>query len=157
MQSYKKIVENLIKKNISISVAESCTGGQLSKFLTDIPGISKIFNMGLITYSNKSKNLILNISLSIINNNGAVSEKIAYLMSKNLFKISKSRLCISTTGIAGPSGGSKNKPIGLVYVGFTFNNKTFVHKKKFYGNRKKIQNDTVKFCIKESNKLIKNI
>jgi len=154
MRYYKKIIEDLINENISISVAESCTGGQLSKFLTDIPGISKIFNMGLITYSNKSKNIILKISLNTINYNGAVSEKIAYLMSKNLYKISKSKLCISTTGIAGPSGGSKKKPKGLVYIGFTFNKKTFVYKKNFIGNRKKIQIDTVKFCLKEIKKLI---
>ena len=154
MQFYSKIIENLIQRNISISVAESCTGGQLSKFLTEVPGISKIFNMGLITYSNKAKSLILQISPNIINKNGAVSEKIAYLMSKNLFRISKSELCISTTGIAGPEGGTRNKPKGLVYIGFTYKRKTFVFKKKFYGNRIKIQTDTVKFCLKEIKKLI---
>jgi PncC family amidohydrolase len=154
MSSYKNIIKKLIKKNISISIAESCTGGQLSKFFTDYPSISKIFHMGLITYSNKSKSLILNIPPSVIKYHGAVSEKIAYLMSRNLAKISKSKLCISTTGIAGPSGGSKNKPVGLVFTAITFNKKTIVFKKKFNGNRKKIQKDTVNFCLKEIDKLI---
>ena len=154
MFSYKKIVNNLIKKNITISVAESCTGGQLSKFFTDIPGISKIFNLGVITYSNNSKSMILNISPKLIKNYGAVSKKVAHLMSNNIYKISKSKLCVSTTGIAGPSGASKNKPIGLVYIGITFNKRTLVFKKKFDGNRKKIQKDTVKFCLEEIKKLI---
>ena len=153
MSSYKNITDNLIKKNISISVAESCTGGQLSKFFTDKPGISKIFHMGLITYSKKSKSLILGISSKLIKNHGEVSEKIAYLMSRNLSKMSKSKICVATTGIAGPSGGTQKKPIGLVYIGITFNKKTFVFKKKFNGDRKKIQNDTVIFCLKEINKL----
>ena len=92
MPSYKNIIKNLIKKNISISVAESCTGGQLSKYLTDKPGISKVFNMGLITYSKKSKSFILGIPFKLIKNHGEVSEKIAYLMSTNLSKMSKSKI-----------------------------------------------------------------
>ena len=110
--------------------------------------------MGLITYSNKSKTIILNIPSNLIKNHGAVSEKIANLMSKNLYKISKSKLCISTTGIAGPSGGSINKRVGLVYIGITFNKKTVVFKKQFNGNRKKIQKETILFCLKEINNLI---
>ena len=154
MCSYKKITDILIKKNISISVAESCTGGQLSEYLTDKPGISKVFNMGLITYSKKSKNLILGIPFKLIKNHGEVSEKIAYLMSTNLSKMSKSKICVATTGIAGPSGGTQKKPVGLVFIGITFNKKTSVFKKKFKGNRKKIQKDTVIFCLKEIYKLI---
>ena len=154
MYSYKKIINNLIKKKLSISLAESCTGGQLSKIFTDVPGISSIFDMALITYSNKSKSLLLKISPTLIKKYGAVSEKIAYHMSNNLFKISKSKICISTTGIAGPSGGSAKKPIGLVYIGITFNKKTVVFKKNFLGVRKKIQEDTVIFCLKEINKLL---
>jgi PncC family amidohydrolase len=154
MASYKKIINSLIIKNISISIAESCTGGQLSKFFTNYAGISKIFNMGLITYSNEAKNMLLNISPKIITKYGAVSEKVAFLMARNLSKYSKSKLCISTTGIAGPDGGSKLKPVGLVFIGITFNRKTYVLKKKFLGDRKKIQNDTVLFCLKEIKKLI---
>jgi len=111
MPLYKKIINTLICKKISVSVTESFTGGGLSKVFTDIPGISNIFNMGLITYSNKSKNVILNIPLSTIKKYGAVSEEVACLMSKNLSKISGSNLCISTTGIAGPSGGTKKNQL----------------------------------------------
>ena len=110
--------------------------------------------MGLITYSNNAKSILLNISPAVIKKYGAVSEKVAFLMTKNLSKYSKSKLCIATTGIAGPDGGSKLKPIGLVYIGITFNKKSFVLKKKFLGNRKKIQRDTVLFCLKEIKKLI---
>ena len=151
---YNKIIKHLIKKNITVSVAESCTGGQLSKSFTDFPGVSKIFNLGVITYSNESKINILKISKKIINEYGAVSEKTAYLMSKNLFKITKSKLCISTTGIAGPKGASKTKPLGLVYIGLTFKEKTVVFKKNFKGNRKEIQKSVVFFCYKKIKNLI---
>ena len=154
MYSYKKIINNLIKKKLSISFAESCTGGQLSKIFTDIPGISKIFEMAFITYSNKSKILLLKISPDLLKKYGAVSEKTAYQMSNNLFKISKSKICVSTTGIAGPTGGTLKKPVGLVYIGITFDKKTLVFKKNFLGGRKKIQKDTVIFCLEEINKLL---
>ena len=154
MSSFKNILNVLIKKNITISVAESCTGGRLSIFFTKKSGISKIFNMGLVTYSNQSKNKILNVPMFKIKKYGSVSKEVAYLMSKNLSKISNSKLCISTTGIAGPSGNTALKPVGLIFIGFTINNKTLVIKKKFTGSRKKIQNDTVEFCIKKICKLI---
>ena len=154
MSSYSKTINDLIKKNISISIAESFTGGQIIKTLTDIPGISKVFNMGLVTYSNESKKLLLGISFSIINKYGAVSEEVSKLMSKNLSKISKSDLSISTTGIAGPSGATKNKPIGLIFITFTFKKKTYTFKKKLYGSRSKIQKDAVDLCFKEIKKLI---
>ena len=154
MYFYKKIINSLIKKKLSISFAESCTGGQLSKVFTDVPGVSTIFDMALITYSNKSKSLLLKIPLALIKKYGAVSEKVAYKMSNNLFKISKSKICVSTTGIAGPLGGSAKKPVGLVYIGITFNKKTLIFKKKFSGSRKKIQKDTVIFCLKEIDKLL---
>ena len=154
MYSYKKIINILIQKEISISVSESFTGGQLSKAFTDISGISKIFQMGIITYSNKSKNLILKIPLSIIKKHGAVSEEVAILMSQSLSKISKSDLSISTTGIAGPLGGSKAKPVGLAYISITFLKKTYTYKKKFQGSRSKIQREAVDFCFKQIQMLI---
>ena len=154
MYSNKKIIISLIKKNISISIAESFTGGLLSKSFTDISGVSKIFNMGLITYSNKSKNLILNVPNSIIKKHGAVSKEVSIIMSKHLSKISKSDLTISTTGIAGPLGGSKYKPIGLGYISITYLKKTYTFKKRFNGSRHKIQKDAIKFCFKEVQKLI---
>ena len=154
MPSYKKIINELIKRNISISVAESCSGGQLSSTITKVPGVSKIFNMGIVTYSNQAKNSLLKIPISKIIKHGAVSKEVALSMVLKLAKLSKSKICISTTGISGPSGGTKNKPIGLVYIGVKFNKQVFVVKKIFIGDRKKIQNDTVLFCLKEIKKLI---
>ena len=154
MPSYKKIINELIKRNISISVAESCSGGQLSSTITKIPGISKIFNMGIIAYSNQAKSSLLKIPISKIIKNGAVSEEIALSMVLNLAKLSKSKICISTTGISGPTGGSKNKPIGLVFFGIKFYKKIFVFKKIFVGDRKKIQKDTVNYALKTIGDLI---
>ena len=154
MHLYKNIIKSLIRKNISISIAESFTGGQLSKAFTDISGVSKIFQMGLITYSNESKNSILKIPMIKINKYGAVSKEIAILMSKNLSIISKSDLNISTTGISGPLGGSIKKPVGLAYISITFLKKNYIFEKKFRGNRSKIQKNAVKFCFEEIDKLI---
>ena len=113
MYSYNKIIKKLLKKNITISIAESCTGGLLSSKFTSVAGISKIFNMGLITYSNKAKTDLLKISQNHLKKYGAVSHQTATLMVKNLQRLTKSKLCISTTGIAGPSGGTKSKACGL--------------------------------------------
>ena len=146
MPSYKRIINELIKRNISISVAESCSGGQLSSTITKIPGVSNIFNMGIIAYSNKAKSSLLKIPISKIIKKGAVSEEIALSMVLNLAKLSKSKICISTTGISGPSGGSKNKPIGLVYFGIKFNKQVFVVKKIFIGDRKKNSKRYCKLC-----------
>ncbi len=154
MPSLHKIIKSLLDKDITISVAESCTGGQLSKLLTDTPGISKIFNMGLITYSNESKKKVLKIPNSILKIHGAVSDKTAILMAKNLQKISKSKLCISTTGVAGPLGALKNKPVGLVFICLLFKKKTYIFKKKFTGSRSIIQKKAVIFCLNEAYKLI---
>ena len=154
MYSYKKIINILLKKNITISVAESFTGGQLSKSFINVSGVSKIFNMGLIVYSDKSKNQILEVPLKTLKEKGAVSKEVALLMSNNLANISKSDLCISTTGISGPLGGTLKKPVGLVYISIKFLNKTYIFKKKFKGSRSKIADDAVDFCFKEIEKLI---
>ena len=142
----KKIVKKLIKKNITISTAESCTGGLIASEITKVPNSSKIFNLGLVTYSNSSKNIILKINKKIIKKYGAVSLEVCKEMVKNLHKISKTKICISVTGIAGPSGGTLYKPVGLVFIGFKFKNKNkvfmFNFNKKF--NRKKIQKLTCK-------------
>jgi PncC family amidohydrolase len=154
MSSYKKIVNKLIDQFITISIAESFTGGEISRKFISVPGVSQIFNMGLITYSNQAKHLILKIPLFSIKKYGAVSEEIAFLMSKNLSKISKSDICISTTGIAGPNGGTKNKPVGLCYISIKFYKKNYTFKKIFNGSREKIQKDAVNFCFNELKKLI---
>ena len=154
MYSYKIIIKKLLKRNISISIAESCTGGLLSSKFTSVAGISKIFNMGLITYSNKSKSSLLKISQNDLKKYGSISHQTAALMVKNLQQLTKSKLCISTTGIAGPSGGTKVKPVGLIYFGIKYKNKTIILEKKFKGSRIQIQQKTVKAIFTTLEKLI---
>ena len=117
MNFNKKIVSLLKRKKKKISFAESCTGGLLSSAITSVSGSSKVFKMGLITYSNQAKTSLLKVPQKIIKKYGAVSVQCCLAMVNNLSKISKSKVCISITGIAGPGGGSKQKPIGLVYIG----------------------------------------
>jgi nicotinamide-nucleotide amidase len=139
-----KIVKLLSKKNLKISFAESCTGGLLSSSITSISGSSKIFTLGLITYSNNSKMTILKVPKKIIVKYGAVSYETCLSMVRNLSKISKSNISISVTGIAGPKGGTKEKPVGLVFIGIKKGNKTLV-KQFFFKNKKRslIQKNTV--------------
>ena len=127
----KKIVNSLIKKKLTISTAESCTGGLLSSAITSVAGSSKVFKLGLVTYSNRSKIKVLKVLKNIIKKYGAVSEQVCLLMVMNLNKISKTGISISITGIAGPSGGTKKKPVGLVYVGIRKRNKISVKKYLF--------------------------
>ena len=113
----QKIIKLLKKKRLKISTAESCTGGMLSSAITSVSGSSKVFTFGLVTYSNQSKNRLLKIPKQIIKKHGAVSIQCCFSMVNNLKKISKSNIAISVTGIAGPGGGTKQKPVGLVYIG----------------------------------------
>ncbi len=124
----QKIVKLLVKKRIKISFAESCTGGLLSSSITSISGSSKIFNFGLVTYSNKSKMNILKVPKKIIMKYGAVSYETCLYMVKNLNKISKTNISLSITGVAGPKGGTKQKPVGLVFIGIKKANKTLIRK-----------------------------
>ena len=133
----KKTVNLLKKKKLKISIAESCTGGLLSGAITSVSGSSKVFTLGLIAYSNQSKIKILKVSKNIIKKYGAVSEQVCLSMVKNLNKISKTSISVSTTGIAGPRGGSKEKPVGLVYVGIKKGNKVKV-KKYLFKNKGRI-------------------
>jgi len=133
----QKIVRLLTKKRLKISFAESCTGGLLSSSITSISGSSKVFTIGLITYSNQSKISILKVPKNIIRKYGAVSYEGCLSMVKNLDKISKTNISVSITGIAGPKGGTKQKPVGLVFIGIKKGNKTLV-KKYFFKNKKRI-------------------
>jgi|TARA_B100001142_G_C13898851_1_gene487062 nicotinamide-nucleotide amidase len=133
-----KIVKKLIKKKLKISFAESCTGGLLSSSITSISGSSKVFNLGLVTYSNKTKMNILKVPKKVINKNGAVSKECCLYMVNNLSKIAKANVSVSITGIAGPNGGSKSKPVGLVYIGIKKSNKIII-KENFFKNKKRIQ------------------
>ena len=127
----KKIVSLLNKKKLKIAFAESCTGGLLSSTITSVSGSSKVFTLGLIAYSNQSKIKVLKVPKNIIRKYGSVSEPVCLAMVKNLSKISKTNISVSITGIAGPSGGTKIKPVGLVYVGIKKGNRTEVKKYLF--------------------------
>ena len=127
----KRIVNKLTKKKLTISVAESCTGGMLSSAITSVSGSSKVFNLGFVVYSNKSKINVLKIPKNIIKKYGAVSEQVCLTMVKNISKISKTNISLAVTGIAGPSGGTKKKPVGLVYVGIKKGNKIKVKRYLF--------------------------
>mgnify|MGYP001297701058 FL=1 len=145
----KKVVNLLRKKALKISFAESCTGGLLSSSITSISGSSKVFTLGLITYSNQAKVKLLKVSPNILKKHGAVSYETCLSMVKNLSKISKTNVSISVTGIAGPNGGTKNKPVGLVYIGLKKGTKILV--KKFIFKSKKrlsIQRSTVNEAFK---------
>ena len=144
----KPFHRKLIKKKLTISVAESCTGGLLANNLTKLSNASKYFQIGLITYSNKAKIRILKVNKKIINKYGAVSPETCEAMVKNLAKLSKSKINISITGIAGPNGGTKIKPVGLVYIGVKKSNKILITKNIFKNkNRIGIQKATVKRSI----------
>jgi nicotinamide-nucleotide amidase len=149
------IIKKLIKNKLKISFAESCTGGLLSSAITSITGASKVFSLGLITYSNQSKIKILKVNKSIIKKYGAVSAECCGAMVKNLAKISKADINVSVTGIAGPKGGSKSKPVGLVYIGIKKGNKIIIKENFFKDkNRISIQKVTVKTSLKMINKII---
>ena len=141
----KTLIKLLTKKKLKISFAESCTGGLLASTIASVSGASKIFNLGLITYSNQAKIKILKVNKNIIKKYGAVSHECCSAMVKNLSKISKAKINVSITGIAGPKGGTKEKPVGLVYIGVKKGNKIQVNKCLFKDkNRSSIQKATVR-------------
>ena len=152
----KLLVKKLIKKNLKISFAESCTGGMLASSITSISGASKIFNIGLITYSNQAKIKFLKVNKNIIKKYGAVSHECCLAMVNNLSKISKANINVSITGIAGPKGGTKQKPIGLVYIGIKKGSKTHINK-CFFKSKKRtsIQKATVKKALSLVLRIIK--
>ena len=145
----KNLVKILTKKKLKIALAESCTGGMLASEITSVSGASKVFGIGLVTYSNQAKITILKVNKSIIQKYGAVSPQCCEAMVKNLSKISKAQINVSITGIAGPNGGTKKKPVGLVYIGVKKNNKIFITKNLFKEkNRKAIQKSTIRRTFK---------
>ncbi|MDB4351541.1 CinA family protein [Candidatus Pelagibacter sp.] len=153
--SIQLLHKKLIKKKLTISIAESCTGGLLAHNLTKLANSSKYFQMGLTTYSNQAKIKILRVNKKIINKYGAVSYECCKAMVENLSKISKSKINVSITGIAGPGGSTKNKPIGLVYIGFKKDKTMFVEENKFQSKKRiQIQRATIKKVINIILKLI---
>ena len=156
MSLNQKIVSLLKRKKLKIGVAESCTGGMLSSAITSVSGSSKVFTLGLVTYSNQAKTGILKVPKKIINKYGAVSVQCCLAMVNNLSKISKAKACVSITGIAGPKGGSRLKPVGLVYIGIRVGKKVVVNKCNFKNKgRLFIQKQTVKKTLNLLLKLIK--
>ena len=150
-----RLVKKLIQKKLKISSAESCTGGLLSSSITSVSGSSKIFNLGLVTYSNKAKIDILKVPKKIILKHGAVSQECCLSMVKKLSKISKANISVSITGIAGPNGGTKLKPVGLVYIGIKKGNKIIIKENIFKSkNRIMIQKATVRTSLSEIYKII---
>ena len=148
MMKIENLLKILIKKKYKISVAESCTGGLISSSITSISGASKIFNLGLVTYSNQAKINILKVNKNIIKKYGAVSHECCSAMVENLSRISKANINVSITGIAGPKGGTKQKPVGLVYIGVKKGNKIQINKCLFKSKkRSSIQRATVKKAL----------
>ena len=151
----QKIVNILCKNRLKISFAESCTGGLLSSSITSINGSSKVFTLGLVTYSNQTKINILKVPKKIIMKHGAVSYETCLSMVKNLSKISKTNISVSITGVAGPKGGTKKKPVGLVYMGIKKGNKILVKKYLFKSmKRNSIQRTAVNQAFKMILKII---
>ena len=149
-----KIVKLLTKKKLTVSFAESCTGGLLASSITSISGSSKVFNIGLVTYSNNAKVKLLQVPKKTITKYGAVSYETCLSMVKNLSKISKANISISITGVAGPNGGTKAKPVGLVYIGLKKGSKIIV-KKNYFKSKKRIS--IQKATAKQALKMILNI
>jgi len=151
----QSIVKLLSKKNLKISFAESCTGGLLSSSITAVSGSSKVFTLGLVTYSNQAKIKILKVPKKIIMKHGAVSYETCLSMVKNISKISKTNISVSITGVAGPKGGTKLKPVGLVYIGIKKGKKTLIKKYLFKNSKRSlIQKTTVKETLKLIQKII---
>ena len=156
MSLNKKIISLIKRKKMKLAIVESCTGGMLSSAITSVSGSSKVFNLGLVTYSNQAKTNILKVPQKIIKKYGAVSVQCCLAMMNNLSKISNSKVCISITGIAGPKGGSKQKPVGLVYIGIKIGKKVMINKCNFKNKgRIFIQKQTVKKSLNLLAQLIK--
>ena len=154
----KKLIKYCINKGLSISIAESCTGGMIISKLISIPGASKVIDCGLVTYSNKAKQIYLAVPKFELEKYGAVSKQVAELMINGLKKKNSSDIFISTTGIAGPEGGSKTKPVGTVYHSFFFKKKNILTIKNIYeGNRFKIRLSASMFSINETFKRLNSI
>ncbi|WP_455538308.1 competence/damage-inducible protein A [Terrisporobacter sp.] len=145
----EEVAKILVENNLTIAVAESCTGGMVSSALINYPGISSVFMEGCVTYSNEAKMMSLNVKKETLNTVGAVSDKCAKEMAEGVAARHNTNIGLSTTGIAGPEGGSIDKPVGLVYLGITINNKTIVKKYIFNGDRQQIRNRACKTLLND--------
>jgi len=139
MLKEEKLLKAMLKNKLTLSIAESCTGGLLSHRITNIPGSSKVFLLGITAYSNEFKNKILKVPLRVIREKGAVSAEVVKAMAEGIRALAQAPLGIGITGIAGPDGGTKEKPVGTVFIGLSTNKETFVSKFNFSGNRLEIK------------------
>lgn len=146
------VISYLIKNNITVATAESCTAGMIAAKIGDFSGVSNIFSEGFITYSNSAKEKYLGVSHALLEEYGAVSEEVARAMAEGVCKKCGTRLGLSATGIAGPTGGTAEKPVGLVYMGVCLDGKTTVVKKVFKGNRLSVRTSTTQEIFKEVKK-----
>lgn len=153
----EKVSQLLIQKEIHIATAESCTGGLLGHMLTNVSGSSAYYNCGVISYSNIAKHQLLGISINTLETYGAVSEQVAHTMAEGIRKLSQVDIGIATTGIAGPTGGTKGKPVGLVYIGIATSSETKVEKFHFHGNRLEIKQQTCHTALNMLYEELKNI
>ena len=153
----KILLHNCLEKKLTITSAESCTGGMIASSIVSISGSSAIFKSSVVTYSNDMKSKILNIPLELITENGAVSNIIAHNMASNVLNIMNADISIAVTGIAGPSGGSIDKPVGLVYIGIGTKKNVVTKKYLFKGNRLRIRQETTLEALKLSNEIIESL
>ena len=144
----QQIHNQLIRQGKTISVAESCSGGLLSNLLTSLPGSSSYFILGVVTYSNKSKEIILNIPSKTINRYGAVSRQVARLMAQNIRKKTHTDFGLSITGIAGPRGATTNKPVGTIYIALASKNKTLCRLFLLSGKREIIRKKSIQEALR---------
>ena len=154
MSTINKLIAKLVKKKLTISTAESCTGGLVAYSIIKNSGVSKIFTGSIICYSNSAKIKYLSVSKKTLSKYGAVSMNVANEMIDGLYKNEKTQICVSTTGVAGPNGGTKYKPVGLVYVGIKLKKKKYIFKKIYKGTRLQIQNKTKNFIFNKIDQLI---
>ena len=150
------LLNQCLEKNFTVTTAESCTGGMIASSIVSTNGSSTIFKSSVVTYSNDMKSKILNIPLKLINENGAVSKIIAYNMASNVLNLMNADISIAVTGIAGPNGGSENKPVGLVYIGIGTKKGIITKEYLFIGNRLKIRQETTLEALKLSNNIIES-
>ena len=148
------LFHSCLEKKLTVTTAESCTGEMIASSIVSVSGSSAIFKSSVVTYSNDMKSKILNIPLKSINENGAVSKVIAYTMAYNVLNLMNSDLSIAVTGIAGPGGGSKNKPVGLVYIGIGTKQNIVTKRYLFKGNRLKVRQETTLEALKLANEII---
>lgn len=157
MNISEELIKTLADKKMTISTAESCTGGLIAKLITDVSGSSEVFGYGFVTYANEAKMKILGVWNEALAQYGAVSEPVAVLMSRSARRVSKSDIAVSVTGIAGPGGGTAEKPVGLVYISLSTPDGTICRKCNFSGTRDEVRRQTAEFALKLALEYLKRI